>query len=115
MAVVPLSRKSAAATPAGCRIKRCLDTWNRPVQTKFVFLDKVQTKFVSHYRKRALCRVPKALDKAQKHSAKALSSVALGKEGSAKQYIGKAFFAKYFFSGTRQRGRQRKVVVTATR
>jgi hypothetical protein len=40
-----------------------------------------------------------------KHSTKPLPSVALGK-----QCIDKAFFAEYFFSGTRQR----KAAVTAT-
>ena len=39
-----------------------------------------------------------------KHSAKALLSVALGKEGSAYSASTKAVFAEYFFSGTRQSG-----------
>jgi hypothetical protein len=64
-----------------------------------------------HYRNRRLCRVAEALGKALK---------TLGQRGLGTQCIGKAFFAEYFFSGTRQslcrvpeNTRQRKAVVTA--
>jgi hypothetical protein len=72
----------------------------------------------THYRNRVLCRVREALGKPKKHSAKSLSSVALG---NGEQYIGKGFFAEYFFSGTRHRlcrvphgTRQRKAAVTVS-
>jgi hypothetical protein len=53
-------------------------------------------KLRNHYRKRALCRVPEALGKAQKHSTKALPSVALGKEGSANSTSAKASLPSIF-------------------
>jgi hypothetical protein len=66
----------------------------------------------NHYRNRCLCRVPEALGKALKSTRQ---------RGLSTQCIGKAFFAEYFFSGTRQRGcrvpggtQQRKAAVTAS-
>jgi hypothetical protein len=70
-----------------------------------------------HYRNRRLCRVPEALDKALKTLGKALKTLGKGfaecrtrQRGLSIQCIGKAVFAEYFFSGTRQR----KAAVTAT-
>jgi hypothetical protein len=64
-----------------------------------------------HYRNRRLCRVPEALDKALKALDKALKTLGKGfaechtrQRRLGIQCIGKAFFAEYFFSGTRQRG-----------
>jgi hypothetical protein len=56
----------------------------------------------SHYRKRALCRVPETLDKAP--LGKGFAECRTRQRRLGKQYIGKCFFAEYFFSGTRQRG-----------
>jgi hypothetical protein len=63
-----------------------------------------------HYRKRALCRVPEALGKALKTLGKGFAECDTRQRRLGKQYIDKAFFAEYFFSGTRQR----KAAVTAT-
>ena len=57
-----------------------------------------------HYRKRALCRVPEALGKALKTLGKGFAECDTRQRRLGKQCIGKAFFAEYFFSGTRQRG-----------
>jgi hypothetical protein len=57
-----------------------------------------------HYRKRALCRVPEALGKAPKTLDKRFVECRTRQKRLGKQYIGKTFFAEYFFSGTRQRG-----------
>jgi hypothetical protein len=67
--------------------------------TKFLF---ILTK--SHYRKRALCRVPEALGKALKTLGKGFAECDTRQRMLDKQCIDKAFFAEYFFSGTRQRG-----------
>jgi hypothetical protein len=58
----------------------------------------------SHYRKRALCRVLEALGKAVKTLGKVFAECRTRQSRLSKQCIGKAFFAEYFFSGTRQRG-----------
>jgi hypothetical protein len=60
--------------------------------------------FGEHYRKRALCRVPEALGKADKTLGKGFAECRTRQRRLGKQCIGKAFFAEYFFSGTRQRG-----------
>jgi hypothetical protein len=57
-----------------------------------------------HYRKRALCRVTEALGKAVKTLGKGFTECHTRQRRLGKQCIGKAFFAEYFFSGTRQRG-----------
>jgi hypothetical protein len=57
------------------------------------------TQTTSHYRKRALCRVPEALGKALKTLGKGFAEC-----DTRQRRLGKAFFAEYFFSGTRQRG-----------
>jgi hypothetical protein len=57
-----------------------------------------------HYRKRALCRVPETLGKALKTLGKGFAECDTQQRRLGKQYIGKAFFAEYFFSVTRQRG-----------
>jgi hypothetical protein len=62
-----------------------------------------------HYRNRPLCRVPEALGKALKTLGKGFTECRTRQRGLGTQCIGKAFFADYFFSGTRQR----KAVVTA--
>jgi hypothetical protein len=64
-----------------------------------------------HYRKRALCRVPETLGKALKTLSKGFAECDTRQRRLGKQYISKAFFAEYLFSGTRQR----KMGVTATR
>jgi hypothetical protein len=63
----------------------------------------------SHYQNRRLCRVPEALGKALKTLGKSFAECHTRQRGLGTQCIGKAFFAEYFFSGTRQR----KPVVTA--
>jgi hypothetical protein len=60
--------------------------------------------FNIHYRKRALCRVPEALGKALKTLGNGFAECDTRQRRLGKQCIGKAFFAEYFFSGTRQRG-----------
>jgi hypothetical protein len=67
---------------------------------------------LSHYRNRALCRVPEALGKV-------FVECDTRQRKLGEQYISNDFFAEYFLSGTRQRlcrvslgTRQRKVVVT---
>jgi hypothetical protein len=74
-----------------------------------------------HYRNRALCRVPEALDKPGKALGKVFAECGTWQRGLGEQYIGKGFFAEYFLSSTRQRfcrvpigTRQRKAVVTAS-
>jgi hypothetical protein len=57
-----------------------------------------------HYRKRALYRVPEALGKAVNTLGKGFAECRTRQRRLGKQCIGKAFFAEYFFSGTRQRG-----------
>jgi hypothetical protein len=57
-----------------------------------------------HYRKRALCRVPEALGKALKTLGTGFAECDTRQRRLGKQCIGKAFFAEYFFSVTRQRG-----------
>jgi hypothetical protein len=63
-------------------------------------------------------RVPEALGKALKTLGKGFAECHTRQRRLGKQCIGKAFFAEYFFSGTRQRGlssaRQRKAAITAT-
>jgi hypothetical protein len=73
-----------------------------------------------HYRNRRLCRVPEALGKALKTLGKLFVECCTPQRGLDTQCIGKAFFAEYFFSGTRQRlcwvpgsTRQRKAAVMA--
>jgi hypothetical protein len=63
-----------------------------------------------HYQKWALCRVPEALGKAVKTLGKGFAECRTWQRRLGKQCIGKAFFAEYFFSGTRQR----KATVTVT-
>jgi hypothetical protein len=58
----------------------------------------------THYRKRVLCRVPEALGKALKTLGKTFVECHTRQRRLGKQCIGKAFFAEYFFWGTRQRG-----------
>jgi hypothetical protein len=60
--------------------------------------------YVEHYRNRRLCRVPEALGKALKTLNKGFAECRTRQRGLGTQCIGKAFFAEYFFSGTRQRG-----------
>jgi hypothetical protein len=81
-----------------------------------IFLAYIFTFNAYHYRKRTLCRVPEALGKTVKTLGKGFAQCRTRQRRLVKQCIGKAFFAEYFFSGTRQRGstRQRKVAVTAT-
>jgi hypothetical protein len=62
---------------------------------------------LGHYQNRRLCRVPEALGKALKTLGKPFAEC---QRGLGIQCIGKAVFAEYFFSGTRQR----KAAVTAT-
>jgi hypothetical protein len=62
---------------------------------------------LGHYQNRRLCRVPEALGKALKTLGKPFAEC---QRGLDIQCIGKAVFAEYFFSGTRQR----KAAVTAT-
>jgi hypothetical protein len=52
-----------------------------------------------HYRNRALCQVPETLGSAnpEKHSAKSLSSVVLGKEGSANSISAKTSLPSTFY------------------
>jgi hypothetical protein len=66
-----------------------------------------------HYRNRSLCRVPEALGKALKTLGKvftecrtrqSLCRVSHSTKRARHTGIGKAFFAEYFFSGTRQSG-----------
>jgi hypothetical protein len=73
-----------------------------------------------HYRNRQLCRVPEALGKALKHSAKDLPSVALGKEGSAHSASVKPSLPSTFSQAldkvvcrVPENTRQRKAAVTA--
>jgi hypothetical protein len=77
-------------------------------------------RLIIHYRKRALCRVPEALVKALKHSAKALPSVALGKEGSTNSASTKPSLPSTFSRALDKElcrvpgsTRQRKAAVTA--
>jgi hypothetical protein len=58
----------------------------------------------NHYRNRRLCRVPEALDKALKTLGKLFAECRTRQRGLGIQCIGKAVFAEYFFSGTRQSG-----------
>jgi hypothetical protein len=81
----------------------------------------VVIKLIRHYRNRRLCRVPEALGKALKTLGKLFAECRTRQRGLDIQCIGKAVFAEYFFSGTRQRGlpsarstRQRKAAVTVT-
>jgi hypothetical protein len=62
-----------------------------------------------HYRNRRLCRVPEALGKALKTLGKRFAECWSRQRGLDTQCIGKAVFAEYFFSGTRQR----KAAITA--
>jgi hypothetical protein len=55
-----------------------------------------------HYRKRVLCRVSEVLGKALKTLDKGFTECHTRQRRLGKQCIGKAFFAEYFFSGTRQ-------------
>jgi hypothetical protein len=57
-----------------------------------------------HYRNRRLCRVPEALGKALKTLGKVFAECRTRQRGLGTQCIGKALFAEYFFSGTRQSG-----------
>jgi hypothetical protein len=57
-----------------------------------------------HYQKRARWRVPEALGKALKTLDKGFAECDTRQRRLDKQCIDKAFFAEYFFSGTRQRG-----------
>jgi hypothetical protein len=57
-----------------------------------------------HYRNRRLCRVPEALSKVLKTLGKVFAECRTRQRGLGTQCIGKAFFAEYFFSGTRQSG-----------
>jgi hypothetical protein len=59
---------------------------------------------VTHYQKRALCRVPEALGKAPKTLDKGFTECRTRQRRLGKQYIGRGFFVEYFFSGTQQRG-----------
>jgi hypothetical protein len=75
--------------------------------------------WLNHYRNRWLCRVSEALSKALKTLDKVFAECRTRQRGLGTQCIGKAFFAEYFFSGTRQRlcrvpgsTRQRKAAVT---
>jgi hypothetical protein len=75
--------------------------------------------YYMHYRNRRLCRVPEALGKALKTLGKVFAECRTRQIGIGTQCIGKAFFAEYFFSGTRQRlcrvpgsTRQRKETAT---
>jgi hypothetical protein len=52
----------------------------------------------------AFCRVPEALGKALKTLGKGFAECHTRQNRLGKQCIGKAFFAEYFFSGTRQTG-----------
>jgi hypothetical protein len=63
-----------------------------------------------HYRNRRLCRVPEALGKALKTLGKLFAECRTRQRELGIQCIGKAVFAEYFFSGTRQR----KAAVTTT-
>ena len=73
-----------------------------------------------HYRNHRLCRVPEALGKDLKTLSKLFAECRTRQRGLGIQCIGKAVFAGYFFSDTRQRlcrvlgsTRQRKAAVTA--
>jgi hypothetical protein len=66
--------------------------------------------FWEHYQNRLLCRVPEALGKALKTLSKGFAECRTWQRGLVTQCIGKAFFAEYFFTGTRQR----KAAVTAS-
>jgi hypothetical protein len=59
--------------------------------------------YLCHYWKQVLCRVPEALDKALKTLGKGFAECDTRQRRLGKQCIGKAFFAEYFLSGTRQR------------
>jgi hypothetical protein len=65
--------------------------------------------FLKNYRNRRLCRVPETLGKALKTLGKGFAECRTRQRGLGTQCMGKAFFAEYFFSGTRQR----KAAVTA--
>jgi hypothetical protein len=67
--------------------------------------------FYNHYQNQSLCRVPEALGEALKHSAKALTSVTLGKEGSANSASAKPSLPSTFSRA--QSTRHRKAAVTA--
>jgi hypothetical protein len=72
----------------------------------------VKFSFVKHnslYRNRRLCQVPEALGKALKTLGNDFAECSTRQRGLGTQCIGKALFAEYFFSGTRQR----KAAVTA--
>jgi hypothetical protein len=56
-----------------------------------------------HYRNQPLRRVPEALGEALKTLGKGFAECNTRQRRLGKQYIGKDFFAEYFFSGTRQR------------
>jgi hypothetical protein len=58
----------------------------------------------NHYRNRRLCRVPESLGKALKTLGKGFAECRTRQRRLGTQCIGKAFFAMYFLSGTRQRG-----------
>jgi hypothetical protein len=58
----------------------------------------------THYRNRRLCRVPEALGKSLKTLGKVFAECRTRQRGLGTQCIDKAFFAEYFFAGTRQRG-----------
>jgi hypothetical protein len=73
-----------------------------------------------HYRNLALCRVPKAFDKAWKTLGEVFAECRTRQKDIGELYIGNDIFVKYFLSGTRQRlcrvslgTRQRKSAVTA--
>jgi hypothetical protein len=57
-----------------------------------------------HYRNHRLCRVPEALGKDLKTLSKLFAECRTRQRGLGIQCIGKAVFAGYFFSDTRQRG-----------
>jgi hypothetical protein len=65
--------------------------------------DKLVQDRIMHYRNRCLCRVPEALGKALKTLGKGSVECRIRQRRLGIQCIGKAFFAEYFFSGTRQR------------
>ena len=58
--------------------------------------------FLLHYRNQSLRRVPEALGEALKTLGKGFAECYTRQRRLGKQCIGKAFFAEYFFSGTRQ-------------
>jgi hypothetical protein len=79
------------------------------VRTVTLVFDKDRVGTCPHYRNLRLCRVSEALGKALKTLSKGFAECRTRQRGLGIQCIGKAIFAEYFFSSTRQR----KATVTA--